>query len=66
MGKKVLVVRRLSDHSEVSRVEVDKPYSIIRGMFKYQVVMSGMLRNLNDAYWIDDSALSDEIPEGED
>ncbi len=53
--KTFLVVRKLSDNTEIHKVPVEHPYSTIRGTPKYQVIMSNMLRNMSDEYWIDDS-----------
>jgi hypothetical protein len=53
-----LIVRDLKTRKEVSRVTVTHPFSTIRGQEKYEVVMMGMLRNMNtEDYYIDDSEI---------
>jgi len=51
-----LIVRK-TNGDEVSRVAVSNPFSTIRGQEKYEVVMMGMLRNMGDGYYIDDSEI---------
>jgi hypothetical protein len=50
-----LIIRELNSDNEVGRVPVENPFSTIRGQDKYEIVMTGILRNMSDDYYIDDS-----------
>lgn len=50
-----LIVRNRKTKEEVHRVSVDAPFSPSRGMYRYERVMMGMLINMGDDYYIDDS-----------
>lgn len=52
-----LIVRRLKTGEEVSRVPVSHPFASIRGQEKYEIVMMGMLRNMSDEFYIDDTEI---------
>lgn len=52
-----LIVRRLKTGEEISRVSVSHPFASIRGQEKYEVVMMGMLRNMSDEFYIDDTEI---------
>ncbi len=56
-----LIVRRFKTNEEVSRVKVSHPFSSIRGQEKYEIIMMGMLRNMNtDEFFIDDTEIDKE------
>ncbi len=52
-----LIVRKLKTGEEISRVSVLNPFGTIRGQEKYEVVMMGMLRNMSDEFYIDDTEI---------
>jgi hypothetical protein len=55
-----LIVRSFKTREEVSRITVTNPFITIRGQEKYQVVMLGMLRNMNtEDFFIDDSEIDE-------
>ncbi len=52
-----LIVRKLKTGEEISRVPVSNPFGTVRGQEKYEVVMMGMLRNMSDEFYIDDTEM---------
>ena len=52
-----LIVRRFGSDREVSRVTVNNPFGSIHGQEKYEVVMMGMLINMSDKFYIDDTEI---------
>ena len=51
-----LYVKELSTGNVVREIEVTNPYSTIRGELRYEVVMMGLIRNMDtDNFYVDDS-----------
>jgi hypothetical protein len=53
-----LYVKRFDTNETVSTIAVNNPFGTIRGEYKYEVVMAGLLRQMDtDRFYVDDSEI---------